>query len=279
MRLARITLASLVVWCALTVAAHAEDKEVTLKGKIMCAKCALKEGTKCQTAIKVKEGGKDVIYYFLDKGVAEAHHEAVCGGGQKDGTVTGPVSEKDGKKWITPKKVEYASGAKGALEGPRWFTDYGMAHEHGQKEKKPLAVFLASGDSGWEKLASDGKPGEEIHQVLGDQYVCVYLDTGTKEGKHLASVLEIPSGLGLVISDRTGKMQAFWHEGALTRRDLGRYLQTYSDPGRTVRGTDTNPAQHEGHHHAAPTGKVPPPTGLIPGLAPTSGRCPHCGSR
>src|SRR6516164_4945093 len=44
---------------------HAEEKkEVTLNGTILCAKCALKaEGvTKCTTAIKVKEGEKEVVY-------------------------------------------------------------------------------------------------------------------------------------------------------------------------------------------------------------------------
>jgi hypothetical protein len=89
----------------------AEDKkEVTLKGTILCAKCALKEKDikKCTTAIQVKEGGKTVTYYLLDKGHSEDYHEAVCGGEKKEGTVIGVVSEKEGKKYVTPKKVEYA---------------------------------------------------------------------------------------------------------------------------------------------------------------------------
>jgi len=87
--------------------AQAGDKEVTLTGKITCARCELKETPKCTTAIRVQEGGKTVTYYFADKGAAEEYHEAVCGSGQKDGKVTGTVAVKDGKKWITPKKVEY----------------------------------------------------------------------------------------------------------------------------------------------------------------------------
>jgi hypothetical protein len=94
---------------AFTAGARAEDKEVTLKGTILCAKCALKEEgvTKCTTAIVVKEDGKDVVYRLIDKGAKEEYHENVCGGDRKEGSVTGVVSEKDGKKWITPKKVEY----------------------------------------------------------------------------------------------------------------------------------------------------------------------------
>ena len=85
-----------------------EKKETTLKGTIVCAMCALKETQKCETAIQVKDGAKLVTYYFLDKGEAESYHDAICGGERKEGAVTGTLSSKDGKQYITPKKVEYA---------------------------------------------------------------------------------------------------------------------------------------------------------------------------
>ncbi len=97
--------------CTLSVGLRAGDtgakKEVTLKGTILCAKCALKETKKCTTAIQVKEANKLVTYFLDDKGHKEEYHEPVCGGDRKQGAVTGIVSEKEGKKWITPKKVEY----------------------------------------------------------------------------------------------------------------------------------------------------------------------------
>lgn len=84
-----------------------DKKEVTLKGTILCAKCALKETKKCQNAIQVKDGDKTVTYYLDDKGMKEEYHESVCGGEKKDGKVTGTVSVKDGKQIIKPSKVEY----------------------------------------------------------------------------------------------------------------------------------------------------------------------------
>jgi hypothetical protein len=108
MRTTAFLFLALVGGIVLTTTARAVDKEVTLKGTILCAKCELKQTPKCTTAILVKEDGKDVVYYFLDKGSKEDYHEEVCGGGKKEGTVTGVVSEKDGKKWIKPSKVEYA---------------------------------------------------------------------------------------------------------------------------------------------------------------------------
>jgi len=90
---------------------HADEdkaKDVTLKGTILCAKCELKETDKCTTAIQVQEQGKTVTYYFHDKGNAEPYHHAVCGGGRKEGTVTGIHHDHDGKKMIAPTKVEYA---------------------------------------------------------------------------------------------------------------------------------------------------------------------------
>ena len=53
---------------ALVVAARvsADDKEVTLKGTITCAKCDLKvDGqTKCHTVIVVKKGDAETVYWF-----------------------------------------------------------------------------------------------------------------------------------------------------------------------------------------------------------------------
>ncbi len=107
MQFARNILIALALVGLFTLGVPAQDKEVTLKGTLLCAKCVLKEAKKCQTAIQVKEGDKMVTYFFLDKGAQEEYHEAVCGGEKKQGSVTGVVSEKDGKKYIKPKKVVY----------------------------------------------------------------------------------------------------------------------------------------------------------------------------
>lgn len=107
----RILLASLIMACAAALLllhpATAQDakKEVTLKGKVTCAKCDLDIETACTTVIVVKVDKKDVIYYFDMKG-HDKYHEGVCSGG-KDGAVTGVVSEKDKKKIITVKEVKY----------------------------------------------------------------------------------------------------------------------------------------------------------------------------
>jgi len=85
-----------------------KPKEVTLKGTLMCAKCTLNQTSECTTAIQVKEGDKLVTYLLDDKGAGEEHHEPICGGAKKEGTVVGTVSEKEGKKFIKPSKVTYA---------------------------------------------------------------------------------------------------------------------------------------------------------------------------
>src|SRR5262245_40196972 len=55
----------------------ADEKEVTLKGTITCAKCDLKQADKCATVIKVQEGGADVVYWF-DPASHEKNHKAIC---------------------------------------------------------------------------------------------------------------------------------------------------------------------------------------------------------
>jgi hypothetical protein len=103
MKVALSMLLGLAVLLALVVGVQAEGKEKTLKGTILCAKCELKEAKKCTNAIRVKEDDKDVVYYFDDKGGKEEYHKEICQG-PKEGSVTGKVSEKNGKKYIKPNK-------------------------------------------------------------------------------------------------------------------------------------------------------------------------------
>src|SRR5262245_14359774 len=87
--------------------ASADDKAETktLEGKLVCSKCKLSETDACGNALLVKEGDKEVKYYFKDKGKEEKYHKC---SGEKAVKVTGKVSEKDGKKYIEDAKVEDA---------------------------------------------------------------------------------------------------------------------------------------------------------------------------
>ncbi|MGE3805799.1 MAG: DUF6370 family protein [Gemmataceae bacterium] len=85
--------------------AVAQDKEVTLKGNITCAKCELNKEAKCMTVIVVKDGDKDIVYYF-DPKAHKANHAGICKAGKK-GSVVGTVAEKDGKKVVTVKKISF----------------------------------------------------------------------------------------------------------------------------------------------------------------------------
>ena len=98
-----------VIALVLTVSVKAEDKEVTLKGKITCAKCDFKSVSAagvekpdaCQTVLVVKKKGekKPTVYFFASDSHSK-YHKDICKAG-KAGTVTGTVKEEDGKKVIT----------------------------------------------------------------------------------------------------------------------------------------------------------------------------------
>jgi hypothetical protein len=113
MKVAWRMLLGLVAVFGVIVVVQAADKEETLKGTITCAKCDLKvkDLTKCATVIKVAakdkkdKDSKDTIYYFVTESHKEYHGD-ICKTPKK-GTVTGTVSEKDGKKMVKVSKLEY----------------------------------------------------------------------------------------------------------------------------------------------------------------------------
>lgn len=96
---------SVVFALALVFGVAADDKEVTIKGAVCCAKCELKKENSCNAVVIVKDGDKEEIYYF-DSDSQKKYGEECCSE-KKMAKVTGTTSEKDGKKWIAVTKVEY----------------------------------------------------------------------------------------------------------------------------------------------------------------------------
>jgi hypothetical protein len=101
---------ALALVAALGIATAAVAGDVTLTGKVGCAKCTLKkaDATECQNVLVVAgEKGTTTDYYIVKNDVSEKFGH-VCKG-WKAATVTGAVFEKDGKTWITPTKMEAMS--------------------------------------------------------------------------------------------------------------------------------------------------------------------------
>jgi hypothetical protein len=88
------------------LAVDASSKEVTITGSMVCAKCTLHETKSCQNVVQVEKDGKTVNYYLKQNDVSKAAHEPICGGNSEKVTVTGTVTEKDGKQMLTPTKID-----------------------------------------------------------------------------------------------------------------------------------------------------------------------------
>lgn len=145
----------------------------------------------------------------------------------------------------TASLVVALAGLTAAAQGsdtPSWQTDYSQARKMGVSEGKPLLVVVASGKDGFNKLAKSGTLSKDSSTLLAGKYVCVYADLETEAGKKLAQQLEL-NGVGIVISDVSGQVMAFFHEGNLDEQNLNTYLTRYADPNRVVSTTDTNPSR------------------------------------
>jgi hypothetical protein len=84
--------------------AKADD---VFKGTLVCAQCGLKkpDAHECQDVLLVDDGkGATTEYYITKNEVAEKAGEACTL--KIPATVTGTVSEKDGKTWLTATKIE-----------------------------------------------------------------------------------------------------------------------------------------------------------------------------
>lgn len=158
---------------------------------------------------------------------------------------TQPAPQPQAKGAEAPKPVAAvptlgsAGGALPSSRTPNWQSSYSQAQLLGTAQKKPLAIVFGSGPKGWDKVAREANLRGDVNQVLTDRYVCVYVDTASTTGQTLAHNFDISGKVGLVISDRDGASQAFWHQGDLTSDSMAHYLQKYADPAAPVRNTET----------------------------------------
>ncbi len=84
------------------------DTTTKFSGTAVCAKCALHQTDECQMAIKIKDtNGKEETLLVADNKIAQDFHNKICKK-TEDVNAEGTVSEKDGKKVVTLKKITLA---------------------------------------------------------------------------------------------------------------------------------------------------------------------------
>jgi hypothetical protein len=98
---------ALALGLGLAVGAMAGD-EVTLSGKVVCAKCTLKSADAKDCADVLVVSGEKAGEYHLVKNETTAKFGHTCKG-EKAAKVKGTVTERDGKKWLTASSIEAAA--------------------------------------------------------------------------------------------------------------------------------------------------------------------------
>ncbi|GDY19064.1 hypothetical protein LBMAG56_04090 [Verrucomicrobiota bacterium] len=89
---------------ASSVSAESANKEITLKGRGTCMKCALKESDTCQNVLVTEKNGKETKFYLVQNAVSKKFHTEICTEAKKV-TVVG-VCKKVGDKFeVTPSKI------------------------------------------------------------------------------------------------------------------------------------------------------------------------------
>ena len=90
----------------LSAEARAAKADDTFKGEMVCAKCYLKkpDAKECQDVLLVKDAkGVTTEYYITKNDVSKESGEACTEA--VPATVTGAVSTKDGRTWLTATKI------------------------------------------------------------------------------------------------------------------------------------------------------------------------------
>jgi hypothetical protein len=92
---------------ALAVAVPVFAADQTFKGEMVCAKCYLKraDAKECQDVLMVKDAKGATSEFYVTKNDVSKETGEACMEPMKV-TMTGSISEKDGRKWITASKID-----------------------------------------------------------------------------------------------------------------------------------------------------------------------------
>jgi len=145
---------------------------------------------------------------------------------------------------------------------PAWLDDYPAAQAKVTVAGKPMAVFVGFGKTGWEAAVRDGFD-PAVSKLLAEKFVCLYVDASTAKGKKLATAFQV-GDRGVVLSDRTGRTQAYSAAGTISRSELSRALIAYGDV-EVAQKTDTPKATTSGASVSTPGGTVSGSTTVAPG--------------
>ena len=157
---------------------------------------------------------------------------------------------------------------------PSWSDGYPSAREAVVSAHKPMAVFFGKGSAGWEKVLKDGSFDPSINQMLASKYVCLYVDVTTWDGYNLAKTFEV-AGKGLVISDASGKKQAFNLTGELTKAELKQKLEVYAKAYANCPKAGATTSYYQPAASNCPNGNCPKAATTTSNYQPAAANCPN----
>jgi len=162
---------------------------------------------------------------------------------------------------------------------PAWTSDYRQALSAASEARKPIAVFITKGS---QSQLTKGEGLGDAAQLLKDGYVALHIDTTTEKGQTLAKSFDLTEGL--IISDKSGGVQALRHAGTVSPTELNGYLTKYAGT-EAVTTTDFRSAGMMAapavgqplpvQPQYAPAGYSPYGNYGVPSYRPRGG-CPNC---
>ena len=97
--------AGLLAVALVSCATSHQNSQVTMTGLMVCGKCKLHITKECQNVLQVQENGQTVNYFLVMNKVSTDFHPQICDSDGMETTVTGTVTEQDGKEVMTPTKI------------------------------------------------------------------------------------------------------------------------------------------------------------------------------